>query len=86
MSKKAKKVPFLVLGREIGVATGWDMTDTFEIFLYDFEPSEGVDLPEGDIAFNSETGHFLQYDDKGETIVRLDAVRNLINVPRKNNE
>lgn len=73
-----KRCEWTIMGRVVGTGTGWDQMDTSEIIIYDFVPAEGVDLPVGDLGFNSENGIFYVGDSQ------MDAVTVLIGVPRVN--
>jgi hypothetical protein len=74
MMAKTKALPWTILGREIGTATGWDQADTFIMQLYDFMPAAGVDLPSGTISINFETGMVESWDDNGQIIKARDIV------------
>lgn len=57
-----------ILGKDIGVARGWDQTGDTEIFFYSCD-THGIypDL-EGDFVFDYMEGVFRKYDDDtGET-------------------
>ena len=71
---KTKRLPWTLLGRDIGTATGWDQADTFVMQLYDFKPAHGIDLPSGTISVNFETGLVESYDEEGRTIEAKDIV------------
>ncbi len=77
-----ERVPFTVLGRAIGTASGWDQTTEQGIVLYDFQPAKGIPLEAGDLSFDSETGMFERYDDAGEVVWSQDAVQCLRDIPR----
>lgn len=78
--KKDARLPWTVLGREIGTATGWDQADTFVMQLYDFQPAENVDLPAGTLCINFESGVAETYDDDGKVLISKDIVLALFNV------
>ena len=60
MSKE--RMEFMLLGRNIGTYTGWDEGDAFSIQIYDFQPNEGVPLPEAaTITFYLESGLAITY-------------------------
>lgn len=77
-----ERTEWTILGRKIGTATGWDQADTLIMQVYDFEPSEGVDLPTSDcIMFDFEHGTAETYDDAGNTLVSKDLVAALAGLP-----
>lgn len=78
--KKNERLPWTVLGREIGTASGWDQADTFVMQLYDFEPAASVDLPPGTLCINFETGLAETYDEDGKVLISKDIVLALFDV------
>lgn len=78
--KKDQRLPWTVLGREIGTATGWDQADTFVMQLYDFKPADNVDLPSGTLCINFESGVAETYDDNGKVLISKDIVLALFDV------
>lgn len=73
-AKKPKQIEWTVLGRSIGTASGWDQADTFSMMLYDFEPTQGVDLPAGTLCIDFESGLAETYDDAGNVVTSQDLV------------
>lgn len=75
-----------ILGRIIGIATGWDRVADNEIVFYDFAPSEDFafldefkrqkeKFPRGfDLNFNDEQGLFKIYDETGDLQDHWDVV------------
>jgi hypothetical protein len=75
-----ERVPWIVLGREIGTGTGWDgELDSFTI--YNFKPEHEVKLPEGDLHIDFIKGLFLQYTDDGEETFQADMIEILMTLP-----
>lgn len=68
------RMPFIVCGRAIGTATGWDQGDTFAMTLYGFEPSDGYAGPVGDILFSFENGTIESFDDDGNVVSCVDLI------------
>lgn len=77
-----ERLPWNLLGREIGTATGWDQADTFIVQLYDFVPASGVDLPEGTLTIDFESGDAMTHDDEGNVTASKDLVSALAAVTR----
>lgn len=79
-----KRTDWVMLGRLIGTATGWDQGDTFALSLYDFEPAEGVCLPKGDPYINFESGVIEYWSDDGQVVVyRFDLIDVLQNAEKR---
>lgn len=75
---------YVVLGRIIGTAAGWDQVGDWSINFYEFEPAPGVPLPVAEaLFFDSETGLFEAYDDAGNVVFHQDAIVTLLAVPKK---
>jgi hypothetical protein len=71
----SERQEWIILGRVIGTATGWDQGDTFVIQIYDFEPAPGVNLPADEcISFDFEKGLAQTYDDAGQTKESFDII------------
>ena len=70
-----KREEWKILGRTIGVASGWDQGDTFVIALYDFEPTDGIKLPSGTLTIDFESGTASTHDDAGNTLESVDLVQ-----------
>jgi hypothetical protein len=76
-----KRLDWVVLGRKIGTATGWDQADTFVMQIYDFEPADGVGLPASEcLSFDFENGVAETYDEKGKTTESRDLVTSLFGI------
>jgi hypothetical protein len=67
---------FKVLGRIIGTCAVRLVCD-LEVFVYDFNPIDSVDLPIGDVKFNFETGLATSLEDNNEKNIML-ALSNLL--------
>lgn len=79
-SENEKETPmdWIVCGRAIGKASGWDQSDTFELMLYDFEPALGVDIPASEcLTFRFENGTIEKYADNGEIVWSADLIDTL---------
>lgn len=60
----------IILGRKIGIATGWDELDQNHLAFYDFEPSENVDMEKcGSISVDYITGVIVSYNGEGAEII-----------------
>jgi hypothetical protein len=81
MVKKPKQIEWTVLGRIIGMASGWDQADTFSMMLYDFEPAEGVNLPAGTLCIDFEHGYAETYDDAGNIVTSQDLLVAISTLP-----
>ena len=71
---------WVVCGRLIGRATGWDQSDTFSMTLYDFQPHELTKgLKPGTLFVNFESGVLEVYseDDKAPPLScdLIDAIK-----------
>lgn len=82
-TSNSERLDWIVLGRLIGTATGWDQADTFVIMLYDFEPVEALalDLPSGGVNIDFESGKLETYDEHGDTLVSVDLVSAIAHLP-----
>lgn len=78
--KKNDRLPWTILGRNIGTASGWDHADAFVMQLYDFEPADDVDLPSGTLCIDFEKGIAETFDDEGKTLISKDIVLALFDV------
>ena len=77
-------VEWVVLGRVVGTASGWDQADTFVMQLYDFKPSVGVNLPASDcITFDFDNGLAQTYDDNGNVTHSSDIIESLFSAIRR---
>lgn len=79
-SENEKETPmdWIVCGRSIGKASGWDRSDTFELMLYDFEPAPGVGIPASEcLTFRFENGTIEKYADNGEIVWSADLLDTL---------
>ena len=74
-NKPVENIPWTILGRECGTATGWDQQDAFEVTLYDFMPYEKFGkLPRGDITIDFINGSARTYDNEGNIVTSTDLV------------
>jgi len=72
---KTERLSWIVCGRQIGSASGWDQADTFVIQLYDFEPGEGYVGPSGDcVAIDFENVTIETFDNAGERVISVDLI------------
>jgi hypothetical protein len=65
---------WVLLGRDIGSASGWDQHDTFVFGLYDFTPAEGLGLPSGDVTIDVIAGTIGIHNDNGSLIESADLI------------
>jgi hypothetical protein len=70
------RVPWTIMGKLIGTATGWDIQDTLAFIIYDFESNElGLEFIPNfvgprDLGVNFDTGEVAIYDIAGnETLL-----------------
>ena len=71
---------WIVCGRMIGSASGWDQSETFMMTLYDFSPLAGYRGPSGDVLFKFENGTIEAFNEDGsikESVDLIDAIRGL---------
>jgi hypothetical protein len=73
--------PWIVCGRALGYASGWDMIENMMITLYDFKPSPGVHVPEGDVTIDFVEGTLTQFDIVGNVTFEGDLVAALVAAP-----
>ena len=84
---KLERSEWIILGRVVGTATGWDQADTFVMQLYDFEPADGVGLPSNScISFDFEHGKAETFDDAGKLDVSLDIITALLGAKQANKQ
>lgn len=80
--KKDELIDWVVCGRAVGKATGWDQSDTSELMLYDFEPAAGVEIPKSScVTFRFENGTVETYKDDGDIDWQadlIDAIKNAL--------
>jgi hypothetical protein len=75
-----ERFEWVVLGRVIGTATGWDQADTFVMQIYDFEPDKEINLPKADcLTIDFEKGVAQIYDDDGQLKQDFDLINILKN-------
>lgn len=74
---------WIVLGRVVGRATGWDQMDTLGMQLYGFKAHPGSGLPDEDPVFDFENGVIEFYDSNGERTARFDMVEVMSRLQRK---
>jgi len=75
----------IILGRNIGTATGWDGdedSDNIVILFYEFQPAAGIDLPPGDLVIDFDAGLAETHDENGDVLISKDIVTVLANIPR----
>jgi hypothetical protein len=78
MAKKEMQ-DWIICGRAVGRASGWDQNDTFSMTLYDFEPAPKYEGPSGDISIRFENGTIEVYNEDGSVKVSadlIDAIKN----------
>jgi hypothetical protein len=88
---KVFRSEWVILGRVIGTATGWEyvplgpfQANTFVMQLYDFEPADGVRLPaDGCITFDFEKGLAETFDDAGRLKQSFDIISSLHDAKQK---
>jgi hypothetical protein len=79
---KKKLEDWLVCGRIIGQASGWDQSDTFAMTVYDLEPGPSYRGPKGDILITFETGTIESLDKKGYVKESMDILEAIKDCPR----
>ena len=79
----SERSDWIILGRVIGTATGWDQTDTFAVNLYNFEPANGVSIPAADcLSIQFEDGLAKIYSDDGKILRSIDIITAIAHLPR----
>lgn len=72
---ETERMEVKILGRVIGIASGWDQADTHAVQFYDFEPAPGVALVSSTCQIvDFESGSVYSVDDEGRESNRLDIV------------
>ncbi len=72
MTESSERSEWVVLGRVIGTATGWDQAETFfSIYVYELEPAPGLNIPRGNVAIDFEAGWIEAGDHKVDLIEAL---------------
>src|SRR5580692_4756337 len=79
--EKTDRMDWIVCGRKIGTASGWDQSDTFCCTLFEFIPADGVALPEGDISIHFESGAVETYGEDGEPTISIDLIGAIGHLP-----
>jgi hypothetical protein len=74
---KKEMQDWIICGRKIGRASGWDQSDTFTMMLYDFEPAPRYTGPQGDVCFRFENGTIESYNEDGTVKVSADLLKAL---------
>lgn len=70
-------------GRMLGTASGWDGDLGECTWFYDFEPSDGVALPKGNLQYDEANGFIgIQNSETGKIDAPLDAPSFLASLPR----
>lgn len=71
-------INWVVCGRLIGRATGWDYPDIFDLQIYNFEPATGYAGPVADcVLFRFENGTIETFDDDGEVKESKDLIESI---------
>jgi hypothetical protein len=78
----SERIDWMVLGRTIGTATGWD-GDMEPMIIYDFIPYKEVKLPHGDLSIDFMKGLFITYDPDGNEVQSLDMIEILMTLPKE---
>lgn len=80
MALRVKRVPWELMGKLIGTASGWDMQDTFAIIIYDLKVNEAgrkfvPDFPDGNdltVDWSNGTAYFFGEGKEQETKLKTD--------------
>lgn len=78
----ADALDWVIMGRAVGTASGWDQVDNWQMLLFDFVPAAGVQLPRGDVNFNFEDGLATLYSNSGTIIETVDIVDAISHLPQ----
>lgn len=78
---KDEMVDWIVCGRAVGRASGWDQSDTFTLMLHDFEPADGCVIPPGTPVFRFENGTVETYNDDGSVAWSMDLIGAICGLP-----
>lgn len=68
------RLEWVICGRFIGYASGWDQLDTLTMQLYDFEPVEGCLIAPGDVCIYFDNGMVEVVDDSGDVTFSMDLL------------
>lgn len=79
--KRKEMMDWIVCGRAVGSASGWDQSDTFAMMLYDFKPAEGYNGPAGDVLFRFENGTIESFNKDGSVKLSADLIDGIKNCP-----
>jgi hypothetical protein len=77
-----ERVPFIVLGRNIGTAAGWDQVGDWMMCLYHFVAVDCLSIPLGDLTVDFDGGNFEIVDDYGNVTFSADIIETLSKMPR----
>ena len=80
---RLERQDWVVCGRAIGSATGWDQSDTFGLMLYNFKPAPGYSGPIGKtVVFHFEHGTVESIKRTGEVKESADLIDSIKDAPR----
>lgn len=80
---RLKRQDWVVCGRAIGSATGWDQSDTFGLMLYNFKPAPGYSGPTGEtVVFHFERGTIESFKGDGTVKESVDLIDAIKDAPR----
>ncbi len=83
-AKKDEPLEWIVMGRVIGTATGWDQSSDWDMQLYNFVPATTCPtLIAGDPCIMFEQGRICYYDDQGQETLTLDLIDATMHAERK---
>lgn len=65
---------WIVCGRLIGRASGWDQSDTFAMMVYDLEGAASYAGPQGDVLIDFQRGSIESFDADGNVLGSVDLI------------
>lgn len=73
---------WIICGRLIGTATGWDQDDTFSMQVYGLKPDSAYQGPVADcVTFDFEKGLAQSFTDNGDVASSIDLIEAVKNCP-----
>jgi len=77
-----KPTDWIICGRNIGTATGWDQADTWIMQIYNLVPHPNYKGPVSEcISIDFESGFLETYNESGDLIERCDLLSSIADCP-----
>lgn len=75
-------IDWIICGRRIGTATGWDQADTFSMQVYNLKPDPAYQGPVSDcVTFDFERGLAQSFTDTGDVASSVDIIEAIKECP-----